>query len=343
MNGEEWILAFDTSNYRTSVCLINTKGELIGERRDLLDVEQGERGLQQSAALFQHVKQLAPQMESIFSTAFSRAPHASPSSKIVAVAASTAPRPVEGSYMPVFLAGEMLARSIAAVLQVPFYRTTHQEGHIAAGEHTAPDKPENNRFLAVHLSGGTSELLLCDRTEDGYHIEKIGGSRDLHAGQLIDRVGVALGLPFPAGPHLEKLASRLSGQKSESSQEPVRVPSSINGLFFHLSGPETALLRMIEQKQTDPAQIARAAEAVIANSLAKILRKAVAEGYPCEILVVGGVAANRYIQERLRERLEHPAVGCRLYFCPPAYSGDNAYGVAMIGLKQWLNQPKNEH
>lgn len=343
MNGEKWILAFDTSNYRTSVCLINTKGELIAEHKDLLDVEQGERGLQQSRALFQHVKQLAPQMESIFSAISSPDPLANPSSNIVAVAASVAPRPVEGSYMPVFLAGELLARSIAALLQVPFYRTTHQEGHIAAGEHTAPDQPKHNRFLAVHLSGGTSELLLCDRTDGGYHIEKIGGSRDLHAGQLIDRVGVALGLPFPAGPHLEKLAQRVSAGEADSVAEPVRVPSSTDGLFFHLSGPETALLKLIEQRQADPTQIARATEAVIANSLAKVLRKAVEQGYPREILVVGGVAANRYIQERLRERLEHPAVGSHLYFCPPAYSGDNAYGVAIIGLKKWLADPKNEH
>ncbi|NGQ94706.1 O-sialoglycoprotein endopeptidase [Brevibacillus sp. SYP-B805] len=314
------VLGIDTSNYRTSLCLAGEDGRIVAEAKRLLRVKEGKRGLQQSEAVFQHVMNLPELSEAMRLAEW----------EIVAVCASEKPRPVEGSYMPVFKVGEGLAKSFAVFHKVPYYLTTHQEGHIAAGELTAAARPRQDRFLAVHLSGGTSELLLCTRRESGYAIEKIGGTADLHAGQLVDRVGVALGLPFPAGPALEKLARQAAGT--------FRVPSAVNGLTFSFSGPEASLLRAIEQGNVPPSEIARATEQCIANTLEKVLRTAREQGYPEEILIVGGVAANQYVRERLIKRLEHPAVRARLFFCDPAYSGDNAYGVAMLGWAQHKNR-----
>ncbi|UFJ42910.1 O-sialoglycoprotein endopeptidase [Brevibacillus humidisoli] len=307
------ILGIDTSNYRTSLCLVREDGEIAAEARQLLRVKEGKRGLQQSEAVFQHVMNL-PQLSDQLQLG---------DREIAAVCASEKPRPIEQSYMPVFKVGEGLAKCLSVYLGVPYYLTSHQEGHIAAGELTADERPQSARFLAVHLSGGTSELLDCIRDESGYRIEKIGGSIDLHAGQLVDRVGVALGLPFPSGPYLEKLAQRAEGS--------FRVSSAVDGLTFSLSGPEAALLRAVSKGEVAAAEIARATEQCLANSLEKVLRHAVEQGWSKEILIVGGVAANQYIQDRLIQRLEHPAVGAKLYFCDPAYSGDNAYGVAMLG------------
>lgn len=87
--------------------------------------------------------------------------------------------------MPVFRAGEGQARAAAALLRVPFYPVSHQEGHVRAAMVDAGidgGKP----FLALHLSGGTTEILLC---ENG-RLTLLGGSLDLHAGQLVDRTGV---------------------------------------------------------------------------------------------------------------------------------------------------------
>ncbi|MCC0562597.1 O-sialoglycoprotein endopeptidase [Brevibacillus borstelensis] len=307
------LLGIDTSNYRTSLCLAAEDGRIVAEAKRLLRVKEGKRGLQQSEAVFQHVMNLPELSNEMRWTEYD----------IVAVCASEKPRPVDGSYMPVFKVGEGLAKSLSAYMKVPAFLTTHQEGHIAAGEYTAAERPRENRFLAVHLSGGTSELLLCERKEDGYQIEKVGGTTDLHAGQLVDRIGVALGMSFPAGPQLEKLALQASGD--------FRVSSSVQGKSFSFSGPEAALLRAIEGGSVPAAEIARATEQCIASTLEKVLRHAVEEGLPREILIVGGVAANQYIRERLTKRLEHPAVKARLYFCDPVYSGDNAYGVAMLG------------
>lgn len=339
MNSEvvKTVLGIDTSNYRTSLCLVNEQGAILAEEKELLPVEHGKLGLKQSDAVFQHVLQLPVLAEKLFANC--RAKHGV-HPEISAVAVSTAPRPVQGSYMPVFRSGEAIARCLAAAYGVPLYTTTHQEGHIAAGEYSTPAKPAADRFLAVHLSGGTSEILLCTRSEQGYEIEKLGGTKDLHAGQLIDRIGVAMGMPFPAGPYLEKLADE--GEHSFAPYQSFSVPSSVMGMDFHFSGAETALLRTIESQKAPYAEIARAAEQMIANTLEKALRNAFEQGYPREVLVVGGVAANRHIRRRLYARLEHPSVAGRLFFTEPAYSGDNAFGVAMIGLKRLEISEKTE-
>lgn len=314
------LLGIDTSNYRTSLCLAREDGQIVAEAKRLLKVKEGKRGLQQSEAVFQHVMNLPELSEQMKWDAY----------EIVAVCVSEKPRPVDQSYMPVFKVGEGLAKSLSIYLQVPLYLTTHQEGHIAAGEYTAEERPANDRFLAVHLSGGTSEILLCDRQESGYAIEKVGGTIDLHAGQLVDRIGVAMGMSFPAGPQLEQLAKNAAGD--------FRISSAVDGLNFSFSGPEASLLRAIEAGQVNQEDIARATEQCIANTLEKALRHALEKGMPRDILIVGGVAANQYMRERLINRLEHPAVKAKLYFCDPVYSGDNAYGVAMLG---WMKQKAN--
>jgi N6-L-threonylcarbamoyladenine synthase len=314
------ILGIDTSNYTTSLCLIDQSGEIRKEQRRLLSVDKGERGLQQSAALFQHIRNLPDLMEQIGDL-----------KGLKAVCVSARPRPSEQSYMPVFLAGESLARSLAASFQVPLFRTSHQEGHIAAGEATTGQVP-GGRFLAVHLSGGTTDLLCVERRGTGYQIETLGSSRDLHAGQFVDRIGVAMGLPFPAGPQLEKLAQSL-GERDAA----VRLPSPVEGYDWSFSGPETAAMQMI-RSGVDPAAVARAVENCIAKGLEKVLLKAMNDTNLRMILIVGGVAANRQIRSRLRHRLEHPAVKARLFFADPRYSTDNAFGVARIGLASYEDQ-----
>ncbi len=313
-------LGLDSSNYRSSLCVIDEDRKIIFEQKELLSVKHGSRGLMQSEALFQHIVRLPDLVSSLPLEAY----------EWYAVAASTRPRPVVGSYMPVFRAGEGLGRFAATILQVPFYETTHQEGHIAAGIYSLGSPIKGDRFLAVHLSGGTSELLLVESHQNGYQIELLGGSIDLHAGQLIDRIGVAMGLAFPAGPELEKLAKNAIGNFS--------LPSAVNSYNFSFSGPESAAMRALKSG-INRAEIAQAVQQVIANSVAKVIRKAVLETGIKEVLIVGGVASNLYIKERLLKRLEHPAVKAKLFFTTPEFSGDNAYGVACLAL----NRFKSEH
>lgn len=310
------VLGIDTSCYTTSVAVVDLNNNLIGEYRRLLKVPEGERGLQQSRAVFQHVQNLPLVFEQISSLLQGHS--------IAAIAASTRPRPVQGSYMPVFTVSETHGRVLASTLGVPFWATSHQEGHLLAGLWSGgSDWPTS--FLAVHLSGGTSELLkvVSHPEEARLTIELLGGTQDLHAGQFIDRVGVALGLPFPAGPHLEQLARQATGEE-------VQIPSRVDGYRFHFSGSETHAQRLIQQGVAKEA-IARAVENCIAKTLEKTLRKAIDDTGLKDVLIVGGVAANQHLRSRLRFRLEHPAVGAKLIFAEPAFSTDNAVGVALSG------------
>ncbi len=215
------VLAFDTSNYTTSVASFDgTAGHNISR---LLDVEQGALGLRQSDALFAHVKRLPELADRLFSDIGTDA-------GFEAVGVSTRPRAVEGSYMPCFLAGESQARVLGAALGVPVLPFSHQQGHIAAslwgsGHMELMDEPH----LAWHLSGGTTELLrVTPEGKGSVHAEKIGGTTDISAGQLIDRTGKLLGLPFPSGKHIDALSLL------RMNRQVFRV--KVQGATFSLSG-----------------------------------------------------------------------------------------------------------
>ena len=223
---EPIVIGFDTSNYRTSVAAVTLDGEILVNHRELLPVPQGERGLRQGDAVFAHIRQLRDAEKALRK--------AGKDHPVAAVCASTQPADGEQSYMPVFQAGHTAGTLLAAALDVPFYRTTHQRGHLAAALHgTAAENCD--RLLALHLSGGTTDLLVMDEEQ----VKRIGGSADLHAGQLVDRAGVAMGLPFPSGEALEALAVR---GKSEG-----RLGCSLEAgdLVCHLSGAETKIRRWI--------------------------------------------------------------------------------------------------
>lgn len=301
-------IGFDTSCYTTSVALARD-GQLIASRRRLLTVEQGERGLMQSEGVFQHETRMPELIEQLMQEAGVQ--------KIDAVGASTRPRPVDGSYMPVFTVGEGYGRSLAAVLGVPFIATSHQEGHIrAAMVDTALTYGEE--ILAVHLSGGTTEVL---HVKDG-EIRLIGGSNDLHAGQFVDRVGVKLGLGFPAGPALEQMAMR---GRAES-----KLPVWVRGCECSFSGSESAAQRLIDAGALSPEDMAAEVFSCIARSLAKVLANASQQTGVKKVLLAGGVASSTYLRELLPQRLKKMNVRLKLNWGRPELSGDNACGVALI-------------
>ena len=308
-----YCLGMDTSCYTTSVAL--ACGEEYVQRRRLLDVELGQRGLRQSEAVFQHVNRMPELIEALCRDC--------PDAKIGAVCASTRPRPREGSYMPVFTAGAGFARCAAAALGVPFYETSHQEGHIRAAR-TGLDIPEGP-LLAVHLSGGTTEVVVSD--EERFEI--VGGTQDISAGQLIDRVGVALGLTFPAGPEMEKLA-RKGEAKSRLS---VRVRDG----RCSLSGAEAETLRMRESGETAE-NIAAEVFSCVTRTLGKMLAQAGEKTGTHRALLAGGVASSLYLRDLLEARMKKAGCDMKVYWADPALAGDNAVGVAEIGYEKRMRE-----
>lgn len=306
-----YYLGIDTSAYTTSLAIVNNQNELVWENRRVLDVPEGERGLAQSAALFQHVQNLPQLVHEIPKELWE---------SLTGIGVSRAPRPIEGSYMPVFTAGYGIAVSLASGLRLPLHETSHQEGHLAAGM-ISGQLPESQEFLAIHISGGTTELLKVRPSDPGkLDIEILGGTTDLHAGQFIDRIGVRLGLSFPAGKHLEEIA------RNANPDAASWLPSSVKGFEVSFSGVETAAQRLIDQNKA-PADIARAVEGCIARTVAKLLHTGIETTKIKRVLIVGGVASNLYLRSELRKRL-HKSV--ELYWALPEWSRDNAIGVAIL-------------
>lgn len=307
-------LGIDTSNYTTSMAVLDSQGQLVFERRSLLKVPQGKAGLRQSEAVFQHVREFPH----IFDLPVDLA------SKLSGIGVSTRPRDVEDSYMPVFIVGHSFARVLAKSHAIPILECSHQHNHLAAGFWSAGWWPQAEKVLALHLSGGTSEVLLVEWDELPA-VTMLGHTRDINAGQFIDRVGVALGLEFPAGPHLEKLAAGAQGS--------VRLASPVNQMNMSFSGPLSAALRLVNQ--VEPAELARGVEDCIAKAVEKALLKAALETGCRHILLVGGVMSNARIRQRLSHRLEHAAVGLTLHFAAPQASRDNAIGCAVLAWRKF--------
>ena len=300
------VLGIDTSNYTTSAAVFDgTDGSNAGR---LLEVRPGELGLRQSDALFQHVKALPGRLEQLAREGWLK--------DIAAVGASTRPRAVENSYMPCFLVGESQGRALAAALGVPFFPCSHQQGHIAAAAWSAGrlellDRP----MLAWHLSGGTTELLHVEPDGVNVRATRIGGTSDISAGQLIDRTGVLLGLPFPAGKGLDTLA-----REGEDSSFAVRL----DGFTFSLSGMENKVKTMVE-KGAAPADVARFALLTVAQVVYRATRAAL-ERYPgLPVLCSGGVASNSLLRQVMAP--------LEAVFAPPQYSTDNAMGTAILAWR----------
>lgn len=311
-----WSLGIDTSAYTTSVAAVSPDGHFVRQERRLLPVPQGSRGLRPSEALFRHVRDLPDLLDNLLQDL--------PIAGLQVVGVSTAPRPQPDSYLPTFLAGTLAAEAVALGRNVPLVRTTHQEGHIQAGLAGAGMNP-CNPFLALHISGGTTELLRVDPTTVPWDIALMGGSDDLYAGQFVDRIGVLMGLPFPAGPAMDELA--------ESAEDVVRVPWTRPRLsegrwWTSFSGPESAAERLLGQGVNRQA-LARGVMEAISESLVALVTASAA---PSQLLGVGGVAANTHLRRVMSQRLtEH---GWQVGFAPPQWSRDNAVGVALLAWQR---------
>ena len=299
-------IGFDTSNYTTSIAYFDgVEGVNCSQ---LLPVKAGELGLRQSDAVFSHTKSLPELSGRLFSNIKGE--------KIVAVGVSTRPRAVEGSYMPCFMVGYSHAKLLSECLDVPLVEVSHQQGHVAAclwsaGRLDLMDQPH----LAWHLSGGTTELLLVEPEGRNVKCTRIGGTTDISAGQLIDRTGVMLQLPFPAG----KYVDALSKESTSTDVFKVKCP----GLEFSFSGVQNK----VEQYHRDhnPADTAAFALRCVCNGVLQATKNAMKEYPGLEVVFSGGVASN----SMLRQVME--PLGA--VFSQPQFSTDNALGVAVLAAR----------
>ncbi len=296
-------IGFDTSNYTTSIAFFNGTNGV--NHSSLLPVKYGQLGLRQSDAVFAHIKSLPELFGRLFS-------HREASS-ISAVGVSTRPRAVAGSYMPCFMVGYSHAKLLSESLHVPLVEISHQQGHVAAslwsaGRLDLMDQPH----LAWHLSGGTTELLLVEPEGKNVRCTRIGGTTDISAGQLIDRTGQLLQLPFPSGKHLDAHSSA-----SECTQF-FRVKCS--DLNFSFSGVENKVQQF--SLNHSPEDTAAYTLASVSHAVLTVSQQA-KKAYPgLEIVFSGGVASNSMLRRVLAP--------LNPIFSQPQFSTDNAMGVAVL-------------
>lgn len=300
------VIGIDTSNYTTSIAFFDGTG---GENcSKLLPVKSGELGLRQSDAVFAHIKSLPELSGRLFSHV---------REEIRAVGVSTRPRAVEGSYMPCFLVGLSHATLLSNALHVPLVEVSHQQGHVAAslwsaGHLELMDEPH----LAWHLSGGTTELLLVEPEGKLVNCTKIGGTTDISAGQLIDRTGQLLGLPFPSGKHLDALSREAAGKDF------FRVKCT--DMTFSFSGMQNKVQQYFEANG-DPAETAAYALRCVAYGVFHATQQAL-KAYPgLPVVFSGGVASNSLLRQVLEP--------LNPIFAQPQYSTDNAMGVAVLASR----------
>lgn len=314
----KYYLGVDTSNYTTSLALVDQNGQVLENIKKMLTVKTGARGLRQAEAHYQHTNHL-PLLIAELAKKVSLKKHLS------GIGVSTQPRRQKDSYMPVFLAGYAMAKVLSEVLSVPVIEVSHQENHLEAALYSAgliwDDLPKH--FTAVHYSGGTSEVLKVTKKKDGYHSEIFSHSLDLHAGQLVDRIGILMGLPFPAGKHLEALAKK--GKCID--EKPLHL--RFTGDNFNLSGYENICKTWFE-KGYPPQDIALTLFDILARVLIHALTLQKDGDYHQVLLFSGGVMSNRYIQQRL---IQADLKYRTLAFAEPAFSSDNAVGCALLARR----------
>ncbi|HBE15064.1 MAG TPA: peptidase M22 [Ruminococcaceae bacterium] len=299
-------LGIDTSNYTTSVCLYDSDSGAVISKRKLLPVKDGECGLRQSDAVFHHVQQLP----ALFEEAFGEF-----SDRIKAIGVSYAPRTEKGSYMPCFTVGLTAASILSSVLKVPVYRFSHQQGHIAAALYSV-DRLEllRQKHIAFHVSGGTTEALLVNG-EDGFVTTQIvAKTLDLNAGQLIDRVGVMLGMHFPCGKELEQLALQCD--------EKIKTRPTLKELDCCLSGGQNIAEKYLKEGKS-PAYIARFTMEFISSAIVGMSQRICEKYGDLEFVYAGGVMSDSIIRDELQSL--HDCV-----FALPEFSSDNAAGTAVL-------------
>lgn len=305
-------LGFDTSNYTTSLALFD--GEQIRQEKQLLTVSSGQRGLRQSDAVFQHTVNLPVLIEKLGYS----------NESIKAVGVSTRPRSVDGSYMPCFLVGKCAATAVSRFTGADLYETSHQTGHVLAALYSI-DRLDliNQKFIAFHVSGGTTEALLVEPDRENLiKISIVAQSLDLKAGQAIDRAGVMLGLDFPCGAELDRL--------SQQSEREFKVKPSMIGKNCSLSGIENKAKKMYENGES-ACDISKFVLSSVSAAIEEMTSQILDEFGDITLVYAGGVMSNTLIRNNITNRFD-------AYFAKPQFSCDNAAGIAVYAYLKDNNE-----
>jgi N6-L-threonylcarbamoyladenine synthase len=310
------VLALESSCDESAVAVLDARSGLLAhELFSQVDLHQAYGGVVPELASRDHVRRLLPLVRRALEQAGTSA------QQLDGVAYTAGP-----GLIGALLTGASLARSLAYAWNVPSIGVHHLEGHLLAP--LLEDEPPPFPHLALLVSGG--HTLLIEVAAIGRY-QVIGASRDDAAGEAFDKTAKLLGLPYPGGPQLAKLAD--AGSAGVFSFPRPMLDRA--GLEFSFSGLKTAVLHAVRGRELTPRMRADVAygvqEAIVETLIAKALRALEQTGLHA-LVVSGGVSANRLLRTRLTAAAA--ARGARVYYPRIEFSTDNAAMIAVAGLKR---------
>ena len=308
------VLAIESSCDESAVAVLDRqKGLLAHELFSQIDLHRVFGGVVPELASRDHVRRLLPLVRGTLEQAKTRP------SELDGVAYTAGP-----GLIGALLTGAALARSLAYAWRKPAIGVHHLEGHLLAP--LLEPEPPPFPHVALLVSGGHTQLI---EVRGIGQYRPLGETRDDAAGEAFDKAAKLLGLPYPGGPELAKLAA--GGRTG-----PIRLPRPMldrPGLEFSFSGLKTAVLQAVREQELTPqrkADIAFAAqEAIVETLVAKSLRALDQTGLDA-LVVSGGVSANRFLRERMAAAAGRQ--GARVFFPRVEFSTDNAAMIAVAGL-----------
>ena len=310
------ILGIETSCDETGIALYDDVRGLLSHRLySQIDMHADYGGVVPELASRDHIRKLVPLVREVMSDA-----DAAPAD-IDGIAYTAGP-----GLAGALLTGALFARALAYAWGVPAVPVHHMEGHLLAPllEADAPEFP----FVALLVSGGHTQLMRVDGIG---RYQLLGESIDDAAGEAFDKVAKMLGLNYPGGPEV----SRLAREGRDDAFDFPRPMLDRPGLDFSFSGLKTAVLTARDQTPDYPAKVAdlcASFEAAAVDTLIRKCLRALKETGLKRIVLAGGVSANRRLRAELAERLQ--AVGGKAYYPAPAFCTDNGAMIAFAGCQR---------
>lgn len=298
------ILGIESSCDETGIAIVKDGREVLAnEIASQIDIHKAFGGVVPEIASRQHTKVISQLVKQVVDEA---------GVPIDAIAATQGP-----GLMGSLLVGLSFAKALAYSWKKPFIPVHHIEGHLFSaflGE-TAPEFP----FLALVVSGGHTQIIQCDRP---HHYRILGTTRDDAVGESFDKVARLLDLPYPGGPSIQKAAA-------EGNPEAYDFPRAMRnkaGLEFSYSGLKTAVLYALQEGPVHVADVAASFQAAAIDILLIKVRQAIEQTNAKRLIVVGGVAANKLLRDRVTTEL-----GIDVFMPPFKYCIDNGAMIAAAG------------
>ena len=308
------ILGIETSCDETSICVLKDGKEVLSNIvSSQIDIHKEFGGVVPEIASRHHTKNISYVLDEALEKANITL------SDVTAIAVTVGP-----GLVGALLVGVSFAKSLAYILGVPLVPVHHIQGHIAANYLSNPElKPP---FIALVVSGGHSHII---EVSDYTKFKILGKTRDDAVGEAFDKVARVLGLGYPGGPKVSKLAKQ--------GQDTYKLPTTkFENLDFSFSGIKTAVLNLANKEKDNlrKEDIARSFEDNVCNILIANTMSATKEKRIKDVVLAGGVAAN----DKLREHLLEEAKKCNVnaYIPDLEYCTDNAAMIAMAGYYNYM-------